>query len=196
MSDWDEAMRAAALEHEAAEAARVKREQEERVSRADFERRETQVRAEYIRMATLARDAALRLGLPGAEPRRLRRDKKPILRPIEVSVQMLTISGAASRWYQVGEGRSGPRYSHPLSLWLGAEIPPSIVPAWAPNERAPYSIYKEARTCKEAVYGLDAALGNYRSFGQHPEVLVDLLRTALARWAVVHAPTLDLSLPA
>jgi hypothetical protein len=103
------------------------------------------------------------------------------------------IPGAAASWYQVGEGRIGPRYSHPQDLWLGPEIPPAIMAPWSPTERVPYWIYKEARTGNEAVYGLDTALRNHRSFGQPPEALVNLLRTALARWAVVHAPSLDLA---
>lgn len=115
-----------------------------------------------------------------------------MFRPLIVEKPLVTVKDAGSLWYRVGENHDGPKSAHPRDLLIGREIPPIITASWADNEFIPYALYEDAQASAEPVYGLKDVFDTNGHLGQKPEAMVDLLVKALARWAALHRPDLNL----
>ncbi len=188
-------MQKATRQLNAAERERETREADEEEKAVDLKARFNAVSMQYAAIAASFAQEVLAYGLPGKEDYTFDRRKQPLFGSRLVRIPLVVVPGVARSWYQVGEGASGPIYSHEHALAIGTRIRPTIMPPFTTTERIWMQLYKDARTSAEGVHGLARMLTEAECYGVEPEGLLPVLKEGLAAWAAKNCPELKLDLP-
>jgi hypothetical protein len=198
-SEWDELVRDAAKKLDTADHEREMHAAKAHEEATELDQRFKEVAKTYTRLAT---DFFHKLSARGmgrthtyTQTYTFYRIKEPFFGSRVKPVDLVLVEGAGMSWYRAGESSTGPLSSYPRSLAIGTDIGPMIMSPFRVTDRIPYQVYQWARKSSEEVVGLKSMLDDAREHGQPPEILVDCLKNALARWAAEHWRDLQLDLP-
>jgi hypothetical protein len=198
-SEWDELVHDAAQKLDAADHERELHAARAHEEATELDKRFEQVAKLYTRLATdfcHKLSAHSRGGVHAfTQTYTFYRIKEPLFGSRVKPVDLVLVEGAGMSWHRAGESKSGPLSSYSRSLAIGTDIPPMIMAPFRVTDRIPYPVYQWARKSSEKVVGLKSMLDDAREHGQPPEILVDCLKNALARWAAEHWRGLQLDLP-
>jgi hypothetical protein len=195
-AEWEQLLQDAKRQLDVAERERETREADEEEKAVDLKARFDAVSMQYAAIAASFAQEVLARGLPGKEDYTFDRRKKPLFGSRFVRIPLVLVPGVARSWYQVGEGATGPIYSHEQALAIGTQIRPTIMPLFTTTEWISMQLYRDACTSAEGVYGLARMLTEAESYGAEPEGLLPVLKEGLAAWAAKNCPELKLDIPA